>query len=122
MPTPAQAPRREDLGPCAEGAGPTIAVHVDHGGRGLGLIGAVLACATALAALLFGVLAVFVTPLIGAALLTLVWPVIFSEQFTGWVFGTPYLPFWKAFLLFLLVGAVVRFHRWSTSGELWRRR
>lgn len=118
MPTPAQAPHREDAGR----GGPSVAIHIGNAGRGIGILGAVLACATALAALAFGLLAVFVTPLLAATLVTLLWPVIFSEQFTSWVFGTPYLPFWKAFLLFLLVGAVVKFHRWSSSGELWRRR
>ncbi|MBI5623639.1 MAG: hypothetical protein HY924_07680 [Elusimicrobia bacterium] len=117
MPTPVQAPRNEGF----ERPGAGFSIHIDHG-RGLGILGAVLACATALAALVFGVLAVFLSPLLAAVLVTLLWPVIFSQQFTTWVFGTPYLPFWKAFLLFVLIGAVIRFHKWSTSGELWRRK
>ncbi|MFA6315877.1 MAG: hypothetical protein WC943_00530 [Elusimicrobiota bacterium] len=118
MPTPVQAPHRDDV---EQPGAAAFSIHIDHG-RGLGLLGAVLACATAMAALVFGALAMFVTPLIAGAVTTLLWPVIFSQQFTSWVFGTPYLPFWKAFLLFVLVGAVVRFHKWSTSGDIWRRK
>ncbi|MBI5881744.1 MAG: hypothetical protein HZB91_01355 [Elusimicrobia bacterium] len=118
MPTPVQAPRFEE----ADRGGAAFSIHIGRGAVGLGILGAVLACATALAAVVFGVLAMFVTPLIAAAVTTLLWPVIFSQQFTSAVFGTPFLPFWKAFLLFVLIGAVVRFHKWSHSGELWRRK
>ena len=103
----------EVLGP--EGAPSTVRV-----GRvqALGVVGAVLAMLTMAAALGFGLLVLFGTTLAAAALAALVWPWIFSPEFTQWVFGEPKVSFWKLFLLSLAAGAVVRLFR----RQLWQRR
>ena len=83
------------------------------GVRFLGLAGTALALLTMLAAFGFGLLALFGTTLLSAVVVAILWPWIFSPQFTQWVFGTPSVPFWKLFLLMLAVGAVFKFLRRS---------
>lgn len=86
--------------------------------RALGLFGTVMALLTMLAAFGFGFLVLFGTTLLSAAVIALLWPVVFSPQFTAWVFGTPRAPFWKLFLLCLAAGIVLRLFR----RQLWQRK
>jgi hypothetical protein len=82
-------------------SGPRLA-HV----RVLGVFGTLLALLTMVAAAGVGFLAFFGTTLLAAALVALTWPLIFSADFTNWVFGAARAPFWKLFLLFLVAGTV----------------
>ncbi len=86
--------------------------------QGVGFLGALLAVLTMFAAFGVGFLALFGTTLASAALVALLWPAVFSPQFTQWVFGSPRVEFWKLFLLFLAAGAVVKLFR----RQLWQRR
>ena len=91
----------------------------------LGPFAAVLAVLTILAAFGFGFLAIFATTLVMAAATTLLWPLIFSPEFTQWVFGTPQIQFWKLFLLFLATGTILKLFRpffGKGSGGLWQRK
>jgi hypothetical protein len=74
--------------------------------RSLGLVGAVLAMLTMAAAVSFGLLMLFGKALLAAALVKFIWPAVFSQEFTAWVFGTPSVPYWKVFLL-MVAGSVV---------------
>lgn len=74
--------------------------------RSLGLVGAALALLTMFAALSFGLTMLFGKALLAAALVKLLWPVVFSVEFTQVVFGSQTVPFWKVFLL-LAAGSVV---------------
>ena len=85
--------------------------------RSLGIIGAFLALMTMLAAVSFGLVMLFGKALLAASLVTLLWPAVFSAEFTQIVFGTDSVPFWKVFLL-LASGSVVAKMLWPTS---WRR-
>jgi len=76
--------------------------------RALGLFGTLLALLTMGAAVGVGFLAFFGTTLLAAGLVTLTWPVVFSADFTQWVFGATRVPFWKLFLLFLVAGTVMK--------------
>lgn len=76
--------------------------------RALGVVGTLLALLTMGAAVGVGFLAFFGTTLAAAALVTLAWPLVFSAEFTQWVFGTAHAPFWKLFLLFLVAGTVTK--------------
>lgn len=90
------------------GAGPEFdgikakVVHV----RSLGLIGAVLAGLTMLAALGFGLLMLFGKALFASLLVWMLWPVVFGPELTTIVFGAETVPFWKIFLL-MVTGSVV---------------
>ena len=70
--------------------------------RPLGLLGALLAGGTALSALAVMGLFLFGRVLLLSAVVTLVWPVVFSEPFTLWVFGAPTISFIKVLILFAL--------------------
>jgi len=94
-----------------------VKVRVAHV-RSLGLVGAVLAMLTMLAAIGFGLVMLFGKALLAAALVKLLWPAVFSEEFTVFVFGAPSVPFWKVFLL-LAAGSVVAKMLWPAS---WGRR
>ena len=74
--------------------------------RSLGLIGGLLAMLTLLAAVGVSLLMLFGKALVAAVLIKLLWPFVFSAEFTRWVFGAESVPFWKVFLL-LAVGSVV---------------
>ena len=74
--------------------------------RSLGLIGAFLAMMTLLAAVGVSLLMLFGKALLAAVLVKLLWPFVFSTEFTLWVFGVATVPFWKVFLL-LAAGSVV---------------
>ena len=82
--------------------------------RSLGLIGAFLALMTMLAAVSFGLVMLFGKALLAAALVKLLWPAVFSAEFTQVVFGTHTVPFWKVFLL-LAAGSVVAKMLWPAS-------
>lgn len=69
-----------------------------------GILGAVVATATMLAAVGVGLAALFGRAFIVAVTITLLWPVVFSPAFTRWVFGPQGLPFWKALLIVLVAG------------------
>ena len=84
----------------------------------LGLFGTLLALLTMAAAVGVGFLALFGTTLAAAAAVALLWPWVFTPEFTQWVFGEPRAPFWKLFVLFLAAGAVVRIFR----RQSWQRR
>jgi hypothetical protein len=94
-----------------------IRVKVAHV-RSLGVIGAVLALLTMLAAVGVAILMLFGKALLAAALVTFLWPAVFSPEFTLVVFGTPTVPFWKVFVL-LAAGSVVAKMLWPSS---WGRR
>ena len=74
--------------------------------RSLGLIGGLLAMLTLLAAVGVSLLMLFGKALVAAVLIKILWPFVFSAEFTRWVFGAESVPFWKVFLL-LAVGSVV---------------
>ncbi len=82
-----------------------IKVKVAHV-RSLGLIGAFLAMMTMLAAIGFGLLALFGKALLAAALVKALWPLVFNAEFTKWVFGSESVPYWKVLLL-MVSGSVV---------------
>jgi hypothetical protein len=86
--------------------------------RSLGAVGAVLALLTMLAAVGFALLMLFGKALLAAALVTFLWPAVFSPEFTVVVFGTPSVPFWKIFLL-LASASIVAKMLWPSS---WGRR
>ena len=94
-----------------------VRVRVAHV-RSLGVLGAVLAMLTMMAALGFGVLMLFGKALIAAVLVVLLWPLIFSPEFTQVVFGSRHVPFFKVFLL-LAAASIVAKMLWPQS---WGRR
>ncbi|MFH2202932.1 MAG: hypothetical protein ABIJ96_07445 [Elusimicrobiota bacterium] len=65
----------------------------------------VLAAALVIAALLFGKI------LLLSAAAALLWPMIFSAEFTRWVFGSATVPFWKILLMFTFIGFAMRWVR-----------
>lgn len=69
-----------------------------------------LAAACVIAALLFGKI------LLLSAAATTLWPLIFSSEFTQWVFGTPTIPFWKVLLIFTFSGFAMRWVRGWMKG------
>jgi hypothetical protein len=76
--------------------------------RALGIFGTLLAILTMLAAVGVGFVAFFATSLLAAAIVTVAWPLVFSAEFTQWVFGAPHASFWKFFLMFLAAGTVAK--------------
>jgi hypothetical protein len=64
--------------------------------------GTVLAAAAVMGLMIFGKV------LLVSAVLTWVWPRIFSPEFTAWVFGTTTVPYWKILLLCALATFAVR--------------
>ena len=101
-----------ETGPEFEG----IRVKVAHV-RSLGLIGAFLAMMTMLAALSFGFLMLFGKALLASALVKLLWPAVFSVEFTKWVFGSDAVPFYKVFLLMILGSVVAKILRPAAWGR-----
>ena len=93
-----------------------VKVRVAHV-RSLGLVGAFLAMMTMLAAVGFGFLMLFGKALLAAALVAILWPVVFSAEFTLFVFGAPSVPFWKVFLLMILGSVVAKMLRPTTWGR-----
>ncbi|MBI4371933.1 MAG: hypothetical protein HY552_06525 [Elusimicrobia bacterium] len=98
-------------GPGFEG----VRVRVAHV-RSLGFLGAFLALMTMLAAVGFGLLMLFWRALLAAAVTAILWPHVFSREFTLWVFGAERAPFWKMFLLMALLGTLAKALR-PTSWE-----
>ena len=90
-----------ETGPDFEG----VRVRMAHV-RSLGLLGSLLAMMTLLAAVGVSLLMLFGKALAAALLVKLLWPSVFSAEFTLWVFGSVSVPFWKVFLL-LAAGSVV---------------
>lgn len=76
-----------------------------------GLLGAAAAILTMLAAFTVGFVALFGKTLFAAAVVSFVWPQIFSAQFTAWLFGDERIVFWKIFLLILAAGFVAKLFR-----------
>ena len=76
-----------------------------------GLLGAAAAVLTMLAAFTVGFVALFGKTLFAAAVVSFVWPKIFSAQFTAWIFGDERIFFWKVFLLILTAGFVAKLFR-----------
>jgi hypothetical protein len=85
--------------------------------RALGLVGTALALLTMFAAVGVGFLVLFGTTLLASAAAYALWPLIFSAQFTEFVFGSARAPFWKLFVLFLVAGSVVRLFRRFSGGR-----
>ncbi len=83
-------------------------------GAGLGPGGRFLAGMTVLAAGGAVVLWLFGGVLILSAVVTLIWPLVFSPEFTAWVFGDPTASFWKILLLLFLAGTAARWFRRRT--------
>ena len=71
------------------------------------------------AAFAVGFMALFGRTLVAARVATVVWPVLFSPEFTGWVFGAPRVVFWKILVLFLAVDVLARL---LLRRNLWPRR
>ena len=74
----------------------------------LGKIAAALTFLTAaavIAGLLFGKI------LFISAAATILWPMIFSAEFTRWIFGTATVPFWKILFIFTFMGFATRWIR-----------
>lgn len=65
----------------------------------LPFFGALFAGTTVLAAAAVMGLMLFGKVLLISAVLTWVWPRVFSPDFTAWVFGTATVPYWKILLL-----------------------
>jgi hypothetical protein len=76
--------------------------------KSLGFIGALLALLTMGAAVGFGLLMLFGRSLLSAAVVVLLWPYVFSAEFTRWVFGADHAPFWKLFLLMVILGTLAK--------------
>ncbi|MBI4061960.1 MAG: hypothetical protein HY403_11060 [Elusimicrobia bacterium] len=93
-----------------------VKIRVAHA-RSLGLVGAFLALMTMLAAVGFGFVMLFGKALLAAALVDLLWPAVFSAEFTQIVFGTRSVPFWKVFLLMVLGGVVAKMLRPAAWGR-----
>ena len=91
-------------------AAPRSGVKLTHL-RALGAFGTALAILTMLTAFGVGLLALFGTTLLASALVWAFWPLIFSQEFSQFVFGAPRAPFWKLVLLFLAASAVLRMFR-----------
>ncbi len=85
--------------------------------RSLGLVGAFLALMTMLAAIGFGFLMLFGKALLAAALVKLLWPAVFSAEFTQVVFGAHSVPFWNVFLLMILGSVVAKMLRPAAWGR-----
>ncbi|MBI5245479.1 MAG: hypothetical protein HY922_17580 [Elusimicrobia bacterium] len=73
----------------------------------IGPIGMAVAGLTLLAAVAVMLLLLFGKTLLLSALVSWLWPRIFSPDFTKVVFGVEQVSFWKVLLLFVLAGAVV---------------
>ena len=101
MTEPEIIPPHEDAGIAG------IRVSVAHV-KSLGVIGALLALLTMGAAVGFGLLIMFGRSLLAAAVVALLWPYIFSAEFTRWVFGADTAPFWKLFLLMVVFGTLAK--------------
>ena len=86
--------------------------------KSLGVIGALLALLTMGAAVGVGLLMLFGRSLLAAAVVVLLWPFIFSAEFTRWVFGADAAQFWKVFLLMLILGTLAK----TLRPTAWRRR
>jgi len=93
-------------------------VHV-AGARAPGWFGAGLALLTVAAAFSVGFMALFGRTLFAAVLASLVWPWVFSPEFTAWVFGAPRVAFWKILVLFLALDVIARLF---LRRNLWPRR
>ena len=93
-------------------------VHV-AGARAPGWFGAVLALLTVGAAFAVGFLALFGRSVAAAAIAWLAWPLLFSAEFTTWVFGAPRVVFWKILVLFLALDMIARLF---LRRNLWPRR
>ena len=93
-----------------------IKVKVAHV-RSLGLLGAFLALMTMLAAISFGVLALFGKALLAALLVKALWPLVFNAEFTKWVFGSEAVPYWKVLLLMVLGSVVAKLLRPAAWGR-----
>jgi len=93
-----------------------VRVRVAHV-KSLGLIGALLALLTMGAAVGFGLLMLFGRALLAAAVVVLLWPYVFSAEFTRWVFGADSAPFWKVFLLMVILGTLARALRPTSSSS-----
>ena len=76
--------------------------------KSLGIVGAVLALLTMTAALGFGLLMLFGRSLLAAVAVYAIWPFVFAPEFTRWVFGADHAPFWKLFLLMVLIGTLAK--------------
>jgi hypothetical protein len=76
--------------------------------KSLGLVGALLALLTMAAAVGFGLVMLFGRSLLAAIAVYVLWPYVFSPAFTQWVFGADHAPFWKLFLLMVLIGTLAK--------------
>ncbi len=76
--------------------------------KSLGVVGALLALLTMGAAVGFGFLLLFGRSLLAAIAVYALWPFVFAPEFTRWVFGSDHAPFWKLFLLMVLIGTLAK--------------
>lgn len=77
----------------------------------LGFLGIALALLTMLTAAGVGFVVLFGRTLLSALVTMVLWPFIFSPQFTQWVFGAPRAEFRKLFLLYLTLAIIVKLFR-----------
>ena len=73
----------------------------------IGPLGVAVAGLTLLAAGAVMLLLLFGKALLLSAVVSWVWPRVFSPEFTRVIFGTETTSFWKVLLLFVLAGVVV---------------
>lgn len=93
-----------------------VRVRVAHV-KSLGLVGALLALLTMGAAVGFGLLMLFGRSLLAAVVVVVLWPFVFSPEFTLWVFGAESAPFWKVFLLMVILGTLAKTLRPTAWGR-----
>ncbi|MFH1725821.1 MAG: hypothetical protein ABII00_14515 [Elusimicrobiota bacterium] len=99
--------RKPGDGPCAGGT--RVRAYAVRGGS---FWGALFAGGTTLAALgMMGLLLLFGRLILVSAAVTLLWPLVFSPEFTLWVFGADTVPFWKILLLLALAELALKWFR-----------
>lgn len=76
-----------------------------------GPMGKIAAILTMLAASMVISVFLFGKIILLSAAATLLWPVVFSVDFTRWVFGADTVPFWKILLILTFTGFAARWVR-----------
>lgn len=76
-----------------------------------GPLGKIAAGLTMLAAAMVIGVFLFGKIILLSAAATFLWPVVFSADFTRWVFGADSVPFWKILMIFTFIGFAARWVR-----------
>ena len=69
------------------------------------------------AAVGFGLVMLFGRSLLAALVVVALWPHVFTPEFTRWMFGADTAPFWKMFLLMLILGTLAKALRPTARGH-----